>query len=138
MLAFSMNEESVKKIGRENFGFVGTDGLPGRRPHPRLWGTFPKILRKWVREEKFLTLQEVVHKFSSGPAEKLNLKDRGEIKIGKIADIVIFDFNQVGDRATYEKPTLSAKGIKYVIVNGKIVIADEKFTGETRGELLLR
>lgn len=138
MLAFSMNEESVKKIGRENFGFVGTDGLPGRRPHPRLWGTFPKILRKWVREEKFLTLQEVVHKFSSGPAEKLNLKDRGEIKVGKIADIVIFDFNQVGDRATYEKPTLSAKGIKYVIVNGKIVIADEKFTGETRGELLLR
>ena len=68
----------------------------------------------------------------------MNLRNRGEIKVGNVADIVIFDFEKISDTATYEKPTLPAQGIEYVIVNGKIVIADEKFTGETPGELLLK
>lgn len=138
MIVFSMCEESVKKIMREKIGFVGTDGLPGRRPHPRLWGTFPRVLGKYVREEKALSLDEVIYKFCRGPAEKLKLKGRGEIKQGNAADIVIFDADRVKDMATFENPKRRAKGIEYVFVNGGCVIERGRFTGIRSGRLLLR
>ncbi len=138
MIFFSMNEESVKKIMKQKIGFVGTDGLPGRRPHPRLWGAFTRILGKYVREENVLTLDEAVYKFSRAPAEKLKLKGRGEIKKGNVADIVIFDAGRVKDMATFENPTRKSKGIEYVIVNGACAVEKGRFTGARSGRLLLR
>ena len=138
MVFFSMSEESVTRILKERMGFVGTDGLPGKRPHPRLWGTFPRILGKYVRDEKILSLDTAVYKFSRAPAEKLKLKGRGEIKRGNFADMVIFDAEKVTDRATYHNPTRRSEGIDCVIVNGKPVIEKGKPTGLLPGKLLLK
>ncbi|MBN1444730.1 MAG: D-aminoacylase [Candidatus Omnitrophica bacterium] len=138
MVFFSMSEESVKRIMKEKIGFVGTDGLPGRRPHPRLWGTFPRILGRYVREGKILSLDEAVYKFSKAPAEKLKLKGRGEIKKGNFADIVIFDAGKVTDRATYQNPNRRPEGIDYVIVNGMPVVEKGMLTGLLPGRLLLK
>ncbi len=138
MVFFSMSEESVKIIMKGSIGFVGTDGLPGRRPHPRLWGTFPRILGKYVREEKILSLDEVVNKFSRAPSGKLGLKGRGEIRTGNFADIVIFDAGKVSDRATYQNPTRRSGGIDYVIVNGIPVVEKGMLTGAFPGKLLLK
>ena len=135
---FSMSEKSICKFLKEKIGFIGTDGIPGRRPHPRLWGSFPRILSRYVREKQLISLQEAVYKFSKGPAEKFGLKDRGEISPGKIADIVIFDSENVNDCATYQNPVQKSSGIPYVIVNGKTVIENGKFTGKTSGNVLLR
>ncbi|MCK9266454.1 D-aminoacylase [bacterium] len=138
MITLLLSEESVKKILKQKIGFVGTDGIPCRRPHPRLWGSFPRILGKYVREEKVLTLQEAIYKFATGPAEKLTLYKRGEIKEGNFADIVVFDKNQVKDVANFQNPTKRAEGIEYVIVNGKITISNCKFTNVFGGKLLRR
>ncbi len=138
MTVLSMCEKSVRRIMKQKIGFVGTDGLPGRRPHPRLWGTFTRILGKYVREEKVLTLDEAVYKFSRAPVEKLKLKGRGEIKEGNAADIVIFDADRVKDMATYENPNRRSKGIEYVLVNGKPAVEKGKLTGVRSGRLLLR
>ena len=136
IVAFSMCEDSVKKIMKSNYGFIGSDGIPGRRPHPRLWGTFPRVLKKYVREEKIISMNEAIYKMSKGPAEKLGLKNRGEIKQGNIADIVIFNPDKVEDCATYQHPSRKAAGIEYVIVNGKRIINKGEFTGETSGKVL--
>jgi len=133
---FSMSEKSVCKFLKEKIGFIGTDGIPGRRPHPRLWGSFPRILSKYVREKQLISLQEAIYKFSKGPAEKFGLKDRGEISPGKIADIVIFDFEKVNNCATFKNPVRKSSGIPYVIINGKTVIENGKFTGKTSGNVL--
>lgn len=138
MIVFSMCEESVRKIMKQKIGFVGTDGLPGRRPHPRLWGTFTRILGKYVREEKVLTLDEAVYKFSRGPVEKLKLKGRGEIKEGNAADMVIFNANTVNDMATFENPNRRSRGIEYVFVNGSVAVEKGRFTGIRAGRLILR
>ncbi|NLG11730.1 MAG: D-aminoacylase [Elusimicrobia bacterium] len=138
MIHFSMSGESVRAFLKEDISFIGTDGLPGRRPHPRLWGSFTKILRKYVREEKLLTLQEAVYKMSTGPAEKFMLKKRGAIKTGNFADIVVFDLKKIKDNATYKDPVLPPEGIKAVIINGDVVMRDGKFTGKTSGRVLLK
>lgn len=138
MVFFSMSEESVRKIMKEKIGFVGTDGLPVRSTHPRSWGTFTRILGKYVREEKILSLDDAVYKFSKAPAEKLKLKNRGEIKKGNFADIVIFDADKVIDRATYQNPNRRSEGIDYVIVNGRPVVEKGRLTGLLPGRLLLK
>ncbi len=135
---FSMSEKNIQKLIREKTGFVGTDGLPGRRPHPRIYGTFPKIIRKYLKEERIISFKDMVYKFSKGPCEKLGLKVRGEIEVGKKADIVIFDMKRIKDNATYENPNRKPSGIKWVIINGKIVIENEKFTGSLAGKLLVK
>ncbi|MDD3725877.1 MAG: D-aminoacylase [Candidatus Ratteibacteria bacterium] len=137
IVRFTMSEDSVKTFLKAPMSFIGTDGLPGRRPHPRLWGSFPRVIRRYVREENLLTLKEAIYKMSTGPAEKLGLEKRGTIKTGNFADIVIFDLNKIKDCATYKEPTLPAEGIKAVIVNGKLVMLDGKFTGATPGMVLL-
>jgi len=138
MIVFSMSEESVRQMMRHHRGFIGSDGLPGRRPHPRLWGTFPRVLARYVREEKLLTLTEAVWKMSQGPAEKLGLKGRGKMEPGAVADIVVFDPEKVQDRATYEDPCLPPDGIRSVIVNGTVAVSDGRPTGAAAGHLLLR
>jgi N-acyl-D-aspartate/D-glutamate deacylase len=136
MIVFSMSEENIKKGLRTDFGMIGSDGLFGGRSHPRLHGTFPRVLGKYVREEKVLPLELAVKKMTSLPAKKLGLADRGVIAQGKKADLVLFDPLRIRDGATYEDPLRFAEGIARVIVNGKTVMRDGKATGERAGRVL--
>jgi N-acyl-D-amino-acid deacylase len=113
------------------------DGILGQdHPHPRAYGTYPRILRKYVREEKRLTLEDAIRKFTSLPAQRMRLGDRGVLKAGMWADIVVFDPAQVRDRATFAKPNQLSEGMRWVLVNGVPVIADGKATGALPGKVL--
>jgi dihydroorotase/N-acyl-D-amino-acid deacylase len=113
------------------------DGLLGKEhPHPRAYGTFPRILRKYVREEHLLTLEDAIRKFSSLPAQRLRLNDRGVLKVGMWADVVVFDPATVRDRATFAQPNQLSEGMRWVLVNGIPVIADGQATGKLPGRVL--
>jgi N-acyl-D-aspartate/D-glutamate deacylase len=116
---------------------VNPDGPTGRsHPHPRYYGTFPRVLGRYVRELKVLTLPEAVKKMTSMNAEKIGITDRGRLKDGLWADVAIFDAARVIDRATFENPHQFPIGIKYVIVNGAVTIDDEQHTGALAGRVL--
>jgi N-acyl-D-amino-acid deacylase len=116
-----------------------TSGLMSERnPHPRAYGTFPRILGKYVRQEEVLTLTEAIRKMTFLPASNLGLNDRGVLKEGKAADLVIFDANTVKDKSTYTNPHQYPEGIYHVIVNGQAVVLDQKHTGNTPGRALSR
>lgn len=113
------------------------DGLLGREhPHPRAYGTFPQILRKYVREEHVLTLEDAIRKFTSLPAARMRFADRGVLKQGMWADVVVFDPDQVRDLSTFEKPNQLAAGMDYVLVNGVPVIDSGKPTDALPGRVL--
>jgi len=113
------------------------DGVLGQEhPHPRAYGTFPRILRKYVREEKRLTLEDAIRKFTSLPAERMRLGDRGVLKTGMWADVVVFDPAKVRDLATFAKPNQLSEGMRWVLVNGVPVIADGRATGALPGKVL--
>ncbi|HWN20082.1 MAG TPA: D-aminoacylase [Gemmatimonadales bacterium] len=113
------------------------DGILGQdHPHPRAYGTFPRILRKYVREEKRLTLEDAIRKFTSLPAQRMRVSDRGVLKAGMWADVVIFDPAQVRDLATFAKPNQLSEGMRWVLVNGVPVIADGKATHALPGKVL--
>lgn len=122
MVTFIMAEEDVETILRHPLGMVSTDGLPGSHPHPRVYGSFPRILGRYVRERRILPLEEAVRKMTSAPARLLGLSNRGLIRQGFAADLVAFDPDTVLDRATYEQPCQFPAGVEYVIVNGKLVL----------------
>jgi len=105
-------------------------------PHPRAYGTFPRILRKYVREDKALTLEDAIRKFSALPAQRMRLTDRGVLKAGMSADVVIFDPATVRDRATFDNPNQLSEGMEYVLVNGVPVIDQSKMTGALPGKVL--
>ncbi len=113
------------------------DGILGQEhPHPRAYGTFPRILRKYVREEHTLTLEDAIRKFSALPAQRMRLVDRGVLKAGMCADIVIFDPATIHDAATFDKPNQLSQGMEYVLVNGVLVIDQAKMTGTLPGKVL--
>ena len=113
------------------------DGLLGKEhPHPRAYGTFPRILRKYVREEHALTLEDAIRKFTALPAQQMRLGDHGVLKQGMFADVVIFDPETIRDLATFEQPNQLSKGMEYVLVNGIPVIAEGKMTGALPGKVL--
>jgi N-acyl-D-amino-acid deacylase len=113
------------------------EGLLGQEhPHPRAYGTFPRILRKYVREEHALTLPDAIRKFSALPAQRMRLTDRGVLKQGMWADVVVFDPATIRDLATFEQPNQLAQGMAYVLVNGVPVIAEGKMTGALPGKVL--
>lgn len=113
------------------------DGPLGRlHPHPRAYGTFPRILRKYVREQHRLTLEEAIRKFSSLPAQRMRLGDRGILKVGMWADVVVFDPDSVRDRATFADPNQLSEGMRWVLVNGIPVIADGQATGALPGQVI--
>jgi N-acyl-D-amino-acid deacylase len=126
----SMSEEDIRTIMKGRYHMVGTDGfgLPGAYTagafHPRCFGTYPRILGKYVRDEKILTIEDAIRKMTSFPASKLRLKDRGLIKQGMWADLVLFDPHMINDKATYENPYQLPEGIPHVLVNGIIVVKD--------------
>ena len=113
------------------------DGLLGQEhPHPRAYGTFPRILRKYVREEKKLRLEEAIRKFAALPAQRMRLTDRGVLKAGMWADVVVFDPQTITDRATFESPNQLSEGMQYVLVNGVLVIDAGKATGARPGKVM--
>ena len=113
------------------------EGLLGREhPHPRAYGTFPRILRKYVREEKKLSLEDAIRKFSALPAQRMRLTDRGVLKQDMWADVVIFDPATIRDLATFENPNQLSQGMEYVLVNGVPVIDQGKMTGALPGKVL--
>jgi N-acyl-D-amino-acid deacylase len=113
------------------------EGLLGQEhPHPRAYGTFPRILRKYVREEHILTLEDAIRKFSALPAQRMRLIDRGVMKAGMWADVVVFDPAAVRDLATFDNPNQLSQGMDYVLVNGVLVIDQGKMTGAKPGRVL--
>ena len=113
------------------------EGILGQEhPHPRAYGTFPRILRKYVREDKALTLEDAIRKFSALPAQRLRLTDRGVLKAGMWADVVVFDVATVRDLATFDNPNQLSEGMEYVLVNGAPVIEQGKMTGTLPGKVL--
>jgi N-acyl-D-amino-acid deacylase len=113
------------------------DGLLAQEhPHPRAYGTFPRVLRKYVREEHVLTLEDAIRKFTALPAQRMRLTDRGVLKQDMWADVVIFDPATIRDLATFEQPNQLSQGMEYVLVNGVPVIAEGKMTGALPGKVL--
>jgi dihydroorotase/N-acyl-D-amino-acid deacylase len=113
------------------------DGLLGKEhPHPRAYGTFPRILRKYVREEKKLTLPDAIRKFSALPAQRMRLADRGVLKQGMWADVVVFDPETIRDVATFENPNRLSEGMRFVLINGVPVIDEGEMTNALPGKVL--
>ncbi len=141
---FGMDEPDVKLALKQPWvsfdnDSQGTapDGLLGsEHPHPRAYGTFPRVLRKYVREEKELTLADAIRKFSALPAQRMRFTDRGVLKQGMWGDVVVFDPEKITDKATYEDPNQLSVGMEYVLVNGVPVIAEGKMTGALPGKVL--
>lgn len=141
---FGMDEPDVKLALKQPWVAVDNDsqgaspeGVLGEElPHPRAYGTFPRILRKYVREEHALTLPDAIRKFTALPAQRLGLNDRGVLKLGLAADIVVFDPDSVTDKATYESPAQYAVGMEDVLVNGVPVIENGRMTGALPGKVL--
>jgi N-acyl-D-amino-acid deacylase len=122
MISFSQSEEVVQKIMREPYVNVCTDGLLGGKPHPRAYGTYPRIIGRYVRELNVLTTEEAVRKMSGLAAETFNLERYGIIEQGRQANVVVFDPQRVTDSATFEEPKQYPRGIEHVIVEGQTVI----------------
>jgi len=123
-------------VDNDSGGTAPTGLLGSEHPHPRAYGTFPRILARYVREEKKLTLEEAIRKFTALAAQRMRLTDRGVIKTSLWADLVVFDPARVRDLATYENPNRFAEGIDYVLVNGVPVIARGEMTGALPGRVL--
>ena len=139
----SMNEEQKHLALRAEFVSVDTDASPMNAgnvssAHPRAFGAFPRILAKYVRDEKVISLEKAVRKMTSLPANRLGLRDRGRITPGMKADLLIFDPEKVQDNATFEKPVAYASGFDYVIVNGQLVIDDNAPTQSRPGRVVGR
>lgn len=136
---FVLSEEDVSRILSWPQTMIGSDGIPQDAfPHPRLWGTFPRVLGHYVREAGVLTLPDAVRKMTSLTADTFGLKDRGRLKPGAFADIVIFDAETIFDSASYNDPIQPAQGIDRVFVNGEIVWCDGRATGNHPGRPLRR
>ena len=138
VVGFAMSEEDVQRVMRYEQAMFGSDGIPSPtgKPHPRLYGTFPRVLGRYVREQRLLPLEEAVRKMTSLPARKHHLRERGEVRPGFFADLCLFDPETVIDRATYEEPRQYPEGIPYVIVNGALVVDGGAHTGARPGRVL--
>ncbi len=137
---FLMHEDDIRTVISQPECMIGSDGLPtpGGRPHPRLYGTFPRVIQRYVREEAVLSLEEAVRKMTSLPADRFKLAGRGRIEGGAFADIVVFDPQRIEDVATYEEPRQYPAGIGYVLVNGKVAAESGRQAERSGGRLLRR
>jgi len=132
------NEEDMQRIMKHPCHMSGSDGiLVGDRPNPRAWGTFPRYIARYSRELGVLSLEEVIRHIATAPAQRLGLHDRGLVKEGLAADLVVFNPETVADKATFEEPKQYPIGIDYVLVNGTVVVDKGKHTGALKGQALL-
>ena len=137
---FIMDEGDVQRVLRHPTCMIGSDGLPSPtgKPHPRLYGTFPRVLGRYVREEGLFSLEEGVRRMTSLPATKFRLADRGLIREGAWADLVVFDPERIADAGTYDEPRRYPTGIPYVLVNGALVVDGGKPSSPPAGHVLGR
>ena len=136
---FQMDEGDLQRILAYPKTMIGSDGLPGMsHPHPRLWGTFPRVLGRYVREKRLLGLEAAVHRMTGLAAQTFRLAGRGLLRPGFFADIVIFDPATVADRATFDEPQVPAAGIEAVIVNGQPAWRAGAATGSRAGRFIAR
>lgn len=141
MVLFTMNEADVERVLAYPWTMVGSDGLPpgiGGLPHPRLYGTFPRILSRYVRERGLLSLEQAVYKMTGLPAETFGLTGRGILKAGHVADLVVFDPKTVHDVATYDDPVRAPEGIQMVMQAGQTVVHHNTYLGPRLGQRLRR
>jgi N-acyl-D-aspartate/D-glutamate deacylase len=131
--SFNMNEADIERFMAEDFVMTGSDGSGG---HPRKFGTYPRKLRHYVYTKKTISLPFFIRASTSLPAETFKLKERGILREGYFADVVVFDERTVADRSTYEEPTLLAAGMRWVVVNGKLAVDDGRPTGSLAGRAL--
>jgi N-acyl-D-amino-acid deacylase len=135
----SISEEDMRRILAHPATMIGSDGLPNDpRPHPRLWGTFPRVLGHYCREEKLINLAEAIHKMTGMPAQRFGLAARGLIRNDFCADLVLFDPEKIIDTATFADPVRPAEGIMNVWVNGVLSYSAEGSTGNRAGRFLSR
>ncbi|MFS0557372.1 N-acyl-D-amino-acid deacylase family protein [Brevibacillus sp. 179-C9.3 HS] len=130
------NEADVERVMKHSLQMVGSDGVFGGKPHPRLYGSFARVLGHYAREKQSFPLWEAVRKMTGAPAQLLRLRDRGFLREGYWADLVVFDPNKIMDRATYEAPMQQSLGIRHVLVNGNITVSDGRLTNVTSGTVI--
>jgi len=134
---FMMDEADVRRILAYPHTMIGSDGLPhDAHPHPRLWGTFARVLGHYARDVGLFSLEEAVRKMTSLTAAQFGLGGRGVIREGAYADLVLFDPDQIRDAATFERPKVPAIGVALVVVNGRVVWRDGAHTGARPGRAL--
>jgi N-acyl-D-aspartate/D-glutamate deacylase len=144
VVLFYRTDADVSAFLQHPLGVVGSDGNAialdqGRsKPHPRSFGTFPRVLGRYVRDHGLIELPEAVRKMTTEPARRLGISDRGTIAVGMAADLVVFDPGTVADEATFERPAIAPSGISHVMVNGTLVVADGVVTGDRPGRMLRR
>ena len=141
MIIFVMDEGDIERIMKSPFTMVGTDGIPGfgvNQIHPRQTSTFSRVLGRYCREKGVLSLEDTIRKMTSLPAQTFQLKQKGLLREGNDADLVIFDPQTIIDRATFEDSKQPPEGIHYVVVNGEIAVEHGKVTGATSGKVLRR
>ena len=135
----TMHEDDVRAVMRHPTTMIGSDGIAtGSRPHPRLYGTFPRVLGRYARDEKLLTLPEAIRRMTGMAADKFRLEGRGYIRPGYFADLVLFDPAKIADVGTFEAPRQYPAGINHVFVNGTAVMAEGQHTGARTGRALRR
>ncbi len=136
----AINEEDLVRILRDPNTMIGSDGevikFGVAAPHPRGYGTFVRVLGRYVRELKVITLQEAVRKMTSFPAQRLGLFDRGLVRPGMMGDLVLFDEQEIGDQATFENPHQYAVGVKFVLVGGQVIFDGKAMTAARPGKIL--
>ncbi|MFK7890707.1 MAG: amidohydrolase family protein [Granulosicoccus sp.] len=132
-----MDDDDLHRVMQYGPSMIGSDGLPkDERPHPRLWGTFPRVLGYYCRDLQLFTLEQAIEKMTARPAEVFGLERRGQIRTGWHADLVLFDANTIIDRATYESPTEPSVGVEMVMVNGAAVLQNGQITENRPGRFL--
>ena len=144
MVGFGMSEDNLKRVLAHPLVVIGSDGnavapygpLGKGKPHPRFYGTFPRVLGKYSRDEKVISLAEAIRKMTSLTADKFGLTGRGHLTVGAFADITVFDPDKVIDNATFVDPHQYPSGIPYVVVNGQVVISEGEHTGKLPGRIL--
>jgi N-acyl-D-amino-acid deacylase len=138
IIMFSMDERDVDQVVQSPFAMIGSDGLPilSGRPHPRLYGTFPRFIERYVRELHTITLEEAIYKASTLPAQRFKLADRGLVAANKIADLVLFDSATIHDGATYHNPQVYPDGISTVIVSGQPVVLNKQLQPDLPGQVI--
>jgi N-acyl-D-amino-acid deacylase len=146
MVAFSQDPGNVERvlahpaimIGSDSIGLAAGPGPHPGKPHPRMYGTFPRVLGEYARDRKLFSLETAVHKMTGMPAARLGLRDRGLLRPGHVADLAVFDPARVRDEATFADPHRYPTGIPYVVVNGAVVVDDSRFTAAGTGRVLHR
>jgi N-acyl-D-amino-acid deacylase len=144
MIGFMMKEENLQKVLSHPLVTIGSDGnaiasggnQDQGKPHPRFYGTMPRVLGRYVRDEQLLTLSEAIRKMTSVPARKMGIPERGEIREGYFADIAVFDPQRIVDCATWDDPHQYPEGIPYVMVNGQLAVSEGEVTGKLPGRIL--